>query len=182
MIKLMEYLDIYDNDGKPLGLKKTKKEAHNEGLWHKAAHVWIVNSKSEVLIQRRSPKVDNHPNQWDISAAGHISAGEDDITSALREVEEEIGLKLTPENLILIGIVKQQSARKGYINNEINPVYVLKMDLNPNEIKKQEDEVAEVKFIPRKELQRFIESKDPSFVPHPEEFVLLFDYLNKNYG
>lgn len=182
MIKTMEYLDIYDNNGKPLGIKKTKKEAHNEGLWHKSAHIWVVNSGGEVLIQRRSPKVDNHPNQWDISAAGHISAGESDIESALREVEEEIGLKLAPKDLILIGTMKQQSARTGYINNEINPVYVLKMDLDPNEIKKQEDEVAEVKFIPHKELQQLIERKDPSFVPHPEEFVLLFNYLDKNFG
>ena len=117
----MEYLDIYDGNGAPLGIKKTKKEAHAEGLWHKAVHIWIINSKGEVLLQKRSPLVDNHPDKWDVSAAGHISAGEDERTSALREVGEEIGLDLSSADLIHIGTVTQQSSRPGYINNEINP-------------------------------------------------------------
>jgi len=177
----MEYIDIIDEEGNKLGIKKTKKEVHDQGLWHRSAHVWVVNSKGDVLIQKRSPLMDNHPNEWDISAAGHVSAGEDDITSALREVEEEIGLKLEPENLILIGTVKQLSKREGYINNEINPVYVVKMDLDPNKIIRQEEEVSEVKFIPYKELQGIIENKDPNFVRRPEEYKVLFDYLLKNY-
>jgi len=175
----MEYIDIYDSDGKSLGTKKAKSEVHREGLWHKTVHIWVVNPKGEILIQKRSPKVDNHPNQWDISAAGHISAGENDTTAALRETEEEIGLKLSPDDLIKIGTVKQMSARDEYINNEINSIYVVRMSLELENIKKQEDEVAAVRFIPRKELQQFIESKDSSFVPHPEEFTLLFDYLTK---
>jgi len=175
----MEYIDIYDSDGKPLGIKKTRDEVHKEGLWHKTVHVWVVNLKGEILIQKRSPYVDNHPNQWDISAAGHISAGENDIIAALRETEEEIGLKLSPDDLIKIGTVKQMSVRDGYINNEINSVYLVRTNLELENIKKQEDEVTALKFITCKELQRFIESKDSSFVPHPEEFTLLFNYLTK---
>lgn len=177
----MEYIDIYDEKGNSLGVKKTKKEVHEQGFWHRSVHIWVINSKGEVLIQRRSPLVDNHPNEWDISSAGHVSAGENDITSALREVREEIGLKLTPENFIQIGTVKQTSKRVGYINNEINPVYIIKMDLKIDKIKKQEEEVSEVKFIPYQELRGIIESKDFSFVQHPEEYKLLFEFLDKNY-
>src|SRR5574343_2048863 len=117
----MEYLDIYDENGKSLGQKVSRKEAHEKGFWHRAVHIWVVNSKGELLLQRRSPLKHNHPNMWDISCAGHISAGDGDIISALREVEEEIGLKLKPENFLQIGEVKQSSKREGYINNEINP-------------------------------------------------------------
>jgi len=177
----MEYLDIYDSDGNPLGKKVLKKEAHDKGLWHKSVHIWVINSKGNILIQKRASTVDNHPNEWDISSAGHISAGESDITSALRETEEELGLKLTPKDFLLIGTVRQMSKREGYINNEINPVYVVKMDLDPAKIKLQEEEVSEAKFIDRKELQKLIESKDPAFVQHPEEYKLLFQFLEKNY-
>jgi len=175
----MEYLDIYDENGKSLGQKVPRKEAHEKGLWHKAVHIWVINSKGEVLIQKRSSLKHNHPNMWDISAAGHVSAGDNDIISAIREVEEEIGLKLEQENLIQIGTVKQMAKKEGYINNEINPIYIVKMDLDSSKIKKQESEVAEVKFMPYKELQRFIEEKNPSFVLHPEEYKLLFKYLEK---
>jgi isopentenyldiphosphate isomerase len=176
----MEYLDIYDENGKPLRIKKSKKEAHDKGLWHWAVQIWVVNSKKEILMQKRSPLMDNYPNKWEASASGHVSAGEDDITSALRETEEEIGLKLEPKNFILIGTVKQMTKREGYINNEINPIYVVKMDLDSSKIKKQEEEVSEVKFMPYEELQKLVESKDPSFVPHPEGYKLLFEYISKN--
>jgi isopentenyldiphosphate isomerase len=175
----MEYLDICDSDRKLIGEKRAKKEAHDLGLWHRSVHVWVVNSKNEILIQKRSPLVDNHPNEWDISAAGHVSAGEDYITSALRETEEELGLKIEPTELIQIGELKQMSEREGYINNEINPVYVVRKDLNINEIKKQYEEVAEVKFMPYVQLKDLIVNKDTSFVPHPEEYELLFKYLSE---
>ncbi|MFZ2310883.1 MAG: NUDIX domain-containing protein, partial [Patescibacteria group bacterium] len=170
-------LDICDSDGNLTGEKKTKKEAHDLGLWHRSVHVWIVNSKNEVLIQKRSPFMDNHPNMWDISAAGHVSAGEDYITSALRETEEELGLKIEPAELVQIGELTQMSNREGYINNEVNPVYIVKKDLDLDNIKKQYEEVAEVKFIPYIELKDLIESGDASFVPHPEEYKLLFKYI-----
>lgn len=177
----MEYLDICDREGNLLGIKESKKEAHIKGLWHRSVHVWILNSKKELLIQKRSPLMDNHPNEWDISAAGHVSAGEDHITSAIRETEEEIGLTLEPKDFVQIGTIKQMSKREGYINNEINPVYIVKMELDPDKIVKQEEEVSEVKFINYKELKKLIESKDPTFVPHAEEYKLLFEVLEKNY-
>lgn len=175
----MEYLDICDSNGKLTGEKKSKKEAHEQGLWHRSVHVWVVNSENEVLIQKRSPFVDNHPNEWDISAAGHVSAGEDYITSALRETEEELGLQIEPAELIQIGELTQMSERTGYINNEVNPVYIVKKDLDIDKIKKQYEEVAEVKFIPYLELKDLIERGDTSFVLHPEEYKLLFSYLSK---
>ena len=173
----MEYLDICDSDGKLTGEKRTKKEAHDLGLWHRSVHVWIVNSKNEVLLQKRSPLKDNHPDKWDISAAGHVSAGEDYIISALRETEEELGLKIESAELMQIGELTQMSERAGYINNEVNPVYIVKKDLDVNNIKKQYEEVAEVKFIPYIELKDLIESGDTSFVPHTEEYELLFKYI-----
>lgn len=178
----MEYIDICDSEGNLTGEKKLKKEIHNQGLWHKSVHVWFVNSKKEVLIQKRSPQKDNHPNEWDISAAGHVSAGENDINSAVRETEEEIGLKIDPENFILIGTIKQMSKREGYVNNEVNPVFIVLMELDTDKIIKQEEEVSEVKFIDYKELKRLIESKDQTFVSHDDEYKLLFDYLENKWN
>lgn len=174
----MEYLDICDSEGNLLGNKELKTEVHKLGLWHRSVHVWILNSKGELLIQKRSPLMDNHPNEWDISAAGHVSTGEDFITSAIRETKEEIGLKLSKEDFILIGTVKETSSKNGYINNEINPIYIVKMDLDPEELVKQKEEVTEVKFIKINDLKEIIESKDPTFVQRPNEYKLLFNYLN----
>ena len=175
----MELWDIYDKYRQKTTRSHERGNPMKEGDYHLVVHVWIINSENEVLLQKRSPLVDNHPNEWDISAAGHVSAGEDYITSALRETEEEIGLKIEPKELIQIGELKQMSKREGYINNEVNPVYIVKRDLEVEKIKKQYEEVAEVKFMLYRELQNLIEKKDASFVQRPEEYKLFFKYLSE---
>ncbi|MDE2031034.1 MAG: NUDIX domain-containing protein [Patescibacteria group bacterium] len=173
----MEYLDMCDEEGNLTGIKISKNEAHEKGFWHRSVHIWIINSKNELLIQKRSPLMDSDPNKWDISVAGHVSTGEDNITAALREASEELGLGLSAEDFILIGTIQQKYARKGFINNEINPIYVVRMDLDLNNVKKQEEEVSEVKYISGVELKKIIDSKDTSFVSRPKEYELLFKYL-----
>ena len=42
-------------------------------------------------MQRRSPFKDTHPNQLDVSCAGHVNAGDDVLESTMRELEEELG-------------------------------------------------------------------------------------------
>lgn len=77
----MEYIDIFDENNNPIGEKKEKRkkkkqQAHEDGNFHRTAHVWIINDKNELLLQKRSASKKSHPNCWDISGAGHIRAGE----------------------------------------------------------------------------------------------------------
>jgi isopentenyldiphosphate isomerase len=55
----------------------------------------VFNSAGQVFLQKRSMKKDRQPGVWDSSASGHIDAGEDYDTGAIRELREEIGLKST---------------------------------------------------------------------------------------
>ena len=48
----MEYLDILDENGNLTGEKKLRTEVHRDGDWHKAVHVWILNSKNQLLLQK----------------------------------------------------------------------------------------------------------------------------------
>ncbi len=180
----MEYLDVLDTRGNPTGQKKTKAEIHEAGDWHRAVHVWIVNSKGELLIQKRSPEKDSHPNMWDISGAGHVSSGETPIMSALREVEEELGVSFPKEKFEhLFGLTQQSIQKNGaWKNNEFNDVYLIEADLNVNTLKLQKEEVAEVKFIPYKKFEEEISSGDDKYVPHPEEYRRLFEELHKRYA
>ena len=47
----MEYIDIFDENNNPTGQIKEKGKAHEEGDFHRTAHVWIVNDKNELLLQ-----------------------------------------------------------------------------------------------------------------------------------
>ena len=89
-----ELIDVLDEKtGEKIGKTISKKEAHRIGTWHGSIHILIVNSEHDkTLLQKRCESKDLYPNTWDIAVGGHISAGEDDVTSAKRELEEELGL------------------------------------------------------------------------------------------
>lgn len=59
-------------------------DIHRDGDYHRAVHVWIyAESTQELLLQRRADCKDSWPGQWDISSAGHISAGDSSLVSAM---------------------------------------------------------------------------------------------------
>lgn len=180
----MEMLDVLNEDGKKLGITKSKESVHVDGDWHRAVHVWFVNSHGELLIQRRSKMLISSPNKWDISAAGHVSEGDNSEVAALREIEEEIGIQLKGSLLQRLGSVVQQSVlNEGtYINNEHNDVYLVEMNLKIEEFSLQEEEVEEVRYIPWREFGSWVDEGRKDVVPHPKEYSLLFSYLGKHYG
>ena len=49
-----EYFDVLNEKGEYIGKTETREKCHKEGLWHKAVVVFIINSKSQVLLQKRS--------------------------------------------------------------------------------------------------------------------------------
>lgn len=178
----MEYSDILTPDGKLTGEKRPRDAAHKDGDWHQSVHVWIINSKGELLIQKRSPNKPNSPNLWDISVGGHILAGDKPIDSALKEIKEEIGLEVGEKDLKYLFSVKRSSIQNQgkYFNNEFEQVFLLKKDLDLAKINFQKEEITELKFIPWQELKKKIESKDPHFARHIGQYKKFFEYLKNS--
>ncbi|MDI1279138.1 NUDIX domain-containing protein [Methylobacter sp.] len=65
---------------------------HATGLRHRAVHILVFNELGQLFLQKRSMKKDLNGGLWDTSAAGHVDAGEDYGISAVREIEEELGI------------------------------------------------------------------------------------------
>ena len=85
-----EYFDVLNEKGEYTGKIESREKCHREGLWHKAVVVFIINSKGQVLLQKRSANKKLWPNTWDVTAGGHVLAGEFGFQSILRECEEEV--------------------------------------------------------------------------------------------
>jgi len=174
-----ELIDICDEQNKLLGNSQLKSVAHRDGLWHRAAHIWIYNSRGEILLQLRAKQKPLHPNQWDISAAGHVSAGEKVLTSGLREVSEEIGLKLEPGDLEFLMIKKNSTVFREIKNNEFYYVYLYKYDGTLDQLRLQEAEVQKVKFLSTKEIKRDLLNNPDKYVPHEGYWPLILDAVNE---
>jgi isopentenyldiphosphate isomerase len=120
-----EYIDILNDTGEVSGKTCLKSEAHKKGLFHQSVHIWILDFDKNVLIQKRASNKDVFPNLWDVSVAGHISAGEQPEISAIREIEEEIGLSVAKDELKYLGTSKKKIVHKvDLIDNELHHIYM----------------------------------------------------------
>lgn len=114
-------------DGTPIGIE-TREEVHKKGLWHETFHCWILeikDGKPYIHLQLRSSDKKDFPNLLDISAAGHILAHES-IEDGVREIEEELGIHVQFEELVSLGIIKDQLVVNDFIDNECCHVFLYK--------------------------------------------------------
>lgn len=168
-IAVMELIDVLDDDGAPTGIIKPKPDVHRDGDWHRCAHVWIIASDGRLLLQKRASVKENWPDLWDISVAGHISAGESATESAIREAHEELGLVIAPEELVHIGTLRYSTQlRDDYTENEFHEVHIVRRDVDLASLTLDASEVAEVRWVGWDELERY------ERVPHETEYALLW--------
>lgn len=167
-----EWIDVLTPGGVPAGIVKPKPDVHRDGDWHRCAHVWIVASDGRLLLQRRALVKENWPGLWDISVAGHVSAGESAAGAAVRETFEEIGLRIAAEELVHIGTLRYSvRLREDYIENEFHEVHVVRRDVDPASLTLDPLEVAEVRLVRPGDLEQY------ERVPHEDEYALLRTFL-----
>ncbi|SFU74599.1 Isopentenyldiphosphate isomerase [Pustulibacterium marinum] len=169
-----EFVDILDVHGNYTGKTCSKAHAHLNGYFHPTAHIWFYTKNGEILIQKRAYNKDTFPGLWDISVAGHISAGESLETGALREIQEEIGLHIHKEELRKIGVFKKEHQfSEKFIDAEFNHIYIAELKVSFESLSRQIEEVEALKLFPIKEFETIINSNDyQEFVPHPKTYYL----------
>lgn len=175
----MEYIDVLNRAGERLGLQKSKVDVHRDGDWHKTVHVWCINDRGEILMQKRAEDKLNFPNYWDISVAGHISTGESPLMGALREIEEEIGVEAHEDDLDYVTTLPQEFVlhNGGYIDRELCAIYVMSLNKEIKDLAIQHEELSELKWISLRELRKWVEEKREDLLPHGEEYMVVFKQL-----
>ena len=148
----MEFVEMFDNKRRALN-KKVERYTHISGEYAQGSHVWIINSKNEFLIQKRTPTKRLYPNLWSITSGG-TDCGETTLETAYREVKEELGIEIKPEELELMMTYKR--------NQDFVDVWLVRKDIKLEEITMQQEEVSEVKWVTVEELESLIkEEKTP---------------------
>jgi isopentenyldiphosphate isomerase len=176
----MEYLDILNPDGTPTGQSVSRERAHREGLWHRTVHVWVVTPDNRILLQRRSLTKDVYPGLWDTSAAGHIEAGGTSIPAAIREVGEELGLVVRPDELRVLGTLRQidDNDETSIHDRELVDIYlVVRTDISSVRI--DNIEVTGIRTIALDDFEQVLASERGCFVDHREEYPLLVSALRR---
>ena len=156
-----ELIDIFDENMNLLGTAM-KSQAHREGLWHKTFHCWLVqkleNGKVMLWLQLRNPDKDIFPNKFDISAAGHIKAGEE-VKDGYREVKEELGLNFSKDEIVKLFTSKEIYESGSIKNHEFQMVYVAMVSGSPYKAVLQPEEVAGLYEVDIDEFAKLITDK-----------------------
>lgn len=120
--------------------------------------VAIINEKNEILIQQRSHNKDKNPDMWDISVTGHLSAGQDSLTAATREISEEVSVSLgysveVKDFRFMFSFRKEEKVSNNHLDRQYYDFFILRQEgLNENNIKFQTSEVQAIKFVTISEL------------------------------
>jgi isopentenyldiphosphate isomerase len=172
-----EFVDLVDENGNELGIKKEKSRVHLDGDWHKGAHVWIL-SGNKILLQRRTSRKEFFPDCFDVSCGGHVKSGETFEETIVRELKEELGLSVKKEDLLFLEKRRQISLvkSKSLISREILGVFLLRLDVNLKNLDIDKNEISEVKLFDIDELKNLLKYKPEMFVADKKYF---FETINK---
>lgn len=138
----MEYRDLYDENKCLTGKKVSKGEDIPKGKYYITVVVFIENSKNEFLLQ-----VNKKYNKW-ATTGGHPKSGETSLEGIITEIKEELGLDINPKLLKLFKTIKTE--------DDFVDLYYLNMDLDIDKIIKQEDEVLEVGWFTKEDIEELI--------------------------
>ncbi len=155
-----EVWQVYAKNGEPIPGKGWNSAMNNPEVTGDKSIVGVAviafyrfdeNHELEFLWQRRSGKVDRYPGDWDFSAGGHVNLGESLVEAAVRETEEEIGAKITADDLQFVTM-------RPFNCNRFAWVYCVDWTGRPGEpsdFKFDDNEVSEVKWVKYSEMEEF---------------------------
>ncbi len=178
-----ELIDVLDENGVKTGEVLSREEIHKKGLWHRAIVVAIINEKNEILLQQRADNKEKNAGMWDISVAGHISNGQDALSAAAREINEEVSISLgynvdVKSFRYMFSYKTQLKYSEDFIENQFYDFFILrKENLSIENIKMQESEVKAIKFVDANELMDMCDKK--IIVERKPIYDTLIEYLHR---
>ncbi len=108
-----------------------------------------MNSKNQVFVHQRSSTKMTYPGYWALFAGGFVSHGEDYEQAALRELEEETGIKT--DKLELIGNFRYKVENDDWFGK----LFKITSD---QKLKLQQEELEKGMFIPIEKLPEFVKT------------------------
>ena len=151
---MKEHLTIFDENHRKIG-EKERNQVHVDGDWHETFHCWFW-KEDLIYLQRRSMEKQDFPGKYDITAAGHLATDET-IANGVREIEEELGLSLTFEQLTFMGIFEDVIELDEFLDREFAHTYGYLYQGEP--IHFDDGEVMDIVAVHRNELLALTEGR-----------------------
>jgi isopentenyldiphosphate isomerase len=102
---------VSEHNNTPTGVYLPRPTAIREQAWCRSTNVFVMNPKGEILCHQRSMKKERLPGVWSTHLGGHVGRGETYETNAVKELEEEAGIKAEPTEILPWRTTKIPTAR-----------------------------------------------------------------------
>jgi 8-oxo-dGTP diphosphatase len=176
-----ELFDIMNEDGSSANYVAERNYAHLAGLWHNTVHIWLVRKnaegKTEIMLQKRAACKDSHPGCYDISSAGHISAGDGVLESAVREIGEELGIRAQESDFEYVGLrraaLDSEFHGKPFHDREFAHVFLYRKTVEDSTLKLQKSEVESVMWVELEECLKAVTENTIKNCVHKEELEMI---------
>lgn len=158
---MCELWDVYTKERKNTGKTCIRGEQGDllEDEFHLWIMVWIKNPKTgKYLVSQRAADKDTDPLKWE-TVAGHAVSGENSLDAALREVYEEVGITLQPENATILA-TKVALTYDGCRHNWIGDSYYFETTEEPDLPKATTKEVVQTKWLTVPEIREMYNHGD----------------------
>lgn len=162
-----EMFVVVDKHDRIVGYRTRYECHHNKHLIHRGANLVIFDENGRTLLQKRSMTKDIRPGYWQNAVGGHVSKGESYKQAIEREMREELGLTVSVRlyKKFLFAYANETEMEAVFIGESRGPFY-------PNR-----QEVDEVKFLGKDELQKSIQSGEVRLTELAEHIFRLVGYV-----
>lgn len=143
-----EYRNLFDSNRICLKETMIRSSVQPKNTFILSTHVVIINSKKQMLIQKRSADKKVFPSLYDVTLGSGVKAGETSNEAATREIQEELGLNFD--------FTKIRPSFTINYSNGFDDFFVIKQDIDINKISFTDGEVVEVKWATIDEILKLI--------------------------
>ena len=150
-ISLTELWDIIDENGNATGRVHERGKPMNKGEYHLTVYVLIENENGEYLISQRTPNKSS-PNMWEFTG-GNAIAGDDSLTTVLKEANEELGIILEPQN----GRMIKHQMRKCICNHCLADAWLFRQKIDISTVTLAPDETCGAMWASRDKINSMID-------------------------
>lgn len=155
MEEKIEKIDVYNKEKEITGkvVLREKGLSLSKGEFIISITAWIVNKEGKILMtQRKLDKVKG--GMWE-PTTGLVTSGETSKQGALRELKEEIGLELEEKDISLIKEIIEEREDLNFFRD----IYLVNKEISIEEIKFNDGEVINAKYVSIDEFNNMIKNK-----------------------
>lgn len=158
-------LNVVNDNDEIIG-EKSRKEIHQDGIFHREIHVYFITPNKELIFQHRAKDKETYPDLLDATVGGHVEIGQSYEDAAIRETEEETGIKVNQEDLIFIKKIKKYSHDEvtGKTNNAFQSEYLYIYRDTMDKLKIEEGKALGFESWPTSKLSNLNEKDKAKFI------------------